>query len=631
MRKNIGICVTGYNWEYESRVVDGVRKACMDAGINLLVFAPMIHKVEDYQKHDMALNLLIGENEIFNLINYDLLDGIVMLGDSITDPSKIDEISRKARQSGVPVINVNDPAHKTQFNIELNETRAMEFVIRHLIEKHGCRKINFIGGFVGNPQTEDRLAAYKKVLTEYDIPIDDWRIAYGQFWSPAAQCTEEFLVHDKPDAIVCASDTMAFFAMDVLKEHGFTIPRDVIVTGFDDIADCEAYNPTLTSVRRDFSAAGETAVDIIKRVWAGEDIPETVAVESCLVPRCSCGCGKPEPVGGFYNSKYSAMNSFKEFNSLLLDMNTALADAVTEEELYECTLKTAKYFRLNKMYICICQTIRELRTDLDTLTNSTRTGLSDVMTSMVKWGHDVPCGTQFPTKNLLPEELLNGDSPVMMAFSPLYYKERFLGYMAFEPTRIQGRGDLFATWTNSISSNAGSFYLKKELSYIAGRLSDLYIRDPLTGLYNRRGLDTLGEKLFERILSRGETLTVICADVDCLKPINDNFGHEGGDNAITQAAKAIKSAMPSNAICARTGGDEFTIYLSCGAVDAAKYILAVENNLNIYNASSGLDYSVKCSCGSYSAPLSEMSAEEVLRLADEEMYRVKKEHKTLRV
>lgn len=630
MRKNIGICVTGYNWEYESRVVDGVRKACMDADINVLVFAPMIHKVEDYQKHDMAINLLIGENEIFNLINYNLLDGIVILGDSITDPAKIDEISQKARANGVPVVNVNDPAHKTQYNIELNETRAMEYVMRHLITEHGCRKINFIGGFVGNPQTEDRLAAYKKVLSEHGIPIDEKRISYGQFWSPAAQCTEDFLAYDTPDAIVCASDTMAFFSMDVLKEHGLSVPKDIIVTGFDDIADCEVYSPSLTSVRRDFTKAGETAVDIIRRVWSGENVPEIVPVESCLVPRCSCGCGTPEPVVGFYNTKYSAMNSYKEFNSLLLDMNTNLVDAVTEEELYECTLKTAKYFRMKRMYICICQTIRELRTDLNTLTNSTRTGLSDTMASMVKFGHDVPSGTEFSTKKLLPDDVLESAEPVMMAFTPLYYKERFLGYMAFEPSRIEGRGELFATWTNCISSNAGSFYLKNELRYIAGRLSDLYVRDPLTDLYNRRGLETMGEKLFKKILSCSEDLTVICADVDCLKPINDRFGHEAGDNAITQTANAIKSAIPADALCARTGGDEFTIYLKCSALEATEYLSEIENALREYNSSSGLEYKVECSCGTYSAKLDEMSAENILRLADEEMYRVKRARKTIR-
>ena len=588
-RKSIGICVTGYNWEYESRVVDGVRAAALAADINVLVFAPMTHKAEENSEKGIPESVIRSESEIFRLLAWHMPDGLVLLGDSLVDPLAVDRIAAAAGEHGVPVVNVDDPKHKTQYNIELNETNAMELAVRHLVEKHGCRKINFIGGFPGNLQTEQRLSAYKKVLSEAGIPIEEQRIAYGEFWNKARECAEHFLEYDKPDAIVCASDAMAFFCMDLLRERGYSVPQDILVTGFDDIADCELYTPSLTSVRRDFTGAGEGAVDIIRRAWAGENVSAVTQIESKLVERCSCGCGRAEH-SGFYDSRYSVVDHFKAFNACLIAMNTRFADARTAQELYACTTKCAEFFKLKRLYICICSTVGEVR-------------------------------------ELLPEEAALGGCT---GFTPLYSNDRFLGYAAFEPTYIKGQGDLFATWINSLSNSAASFYMKDELRFIAGRLSDLYIRDPLTGLYNRRGLETLGGRLIRRARDCGGVLTAVCADVDCLKQINDGYGHEGGDNAISRVALAIRESMPEDAVCARTGGDEFTVLLCHSAAEAQEALQRIEQAIERYNAASGLPYKIGCSCGAFSANAAQVSSEDIIRRADEEMYRVKKLRKTHR-
>ena len=176
---------------------------------------------------------------------------MIILGGSIVDERVIYSVSEKCGKHGIPMININDPDHRLKINVDLSDRVAMEYVIRHIVERHGKRRINFIGGFPGNLQTEERLAAYKKVLTEYGIPIEEERIGYGEFWIKAKDCTERFMRSEqRPEAIVCANDTMAFFCMDYLKENGYKIPDDVIVTGFDGIKDCEDYDPTLTTKPR---------------------------------------------------------------------------------------------------------------------------------------------------------------------------------------------------------------------------------------------------------------------------------------------------------------------------------------------------------------------------------------------
>lgn len=633
-RKTIAVCVTGMNWEYETRIVDGVRQRCMEQDINLLVFASIVHKLALFETGTMPENIVRGESEIFNLMNYDMVDGVITLGESIIDPQVVVRVNAECEKRGIPIINVNDPEHRLAHNVELSDERAMEKVIEHLIEKHGCRKIDFINGFRNNLQSDQRLNAYKEVLKAHGIPFEEERIAYGEFWRKAEGCTEQLVALDKPDAIVCANDTMALFCIDKLKQLGYRVPEDIIVTGFDGTKDCDECTPTLTSIRPAYFDAGQKAVEVIMSMWEGAVPPEVTYVNSELLLNESCGCAekKAKPELTYYDRRYGTRDRYGEFSAHIREMNIKFSNAKTSSELYEETTKGAEFFRFNKMFICIRSDVeRESDAVLEEVISDEYKGVSEDMMSMVQVGHEIPNGTVFPSKQLVPMEILNGDRAVAFAFTPLYFKERFLGYVAFEPSTFNGSGYFFADWLTAINNNAGSFYMKNELLSVASRLADLNIRDHLTTLFNRRGLEQHASRILKNAAECGETITVICADVDNLKPINDNFGHEGGDNAITRTAQAIKYSMPEGAVCARTGGDEFQVLLHGVSDDEVRgYIAAIETCLATYNKQSGMPYRIGCSCGFYSAKLSDEDYYTIERLADEDMYRVKTEKKTVR-
>lgn len=634
-RRTIAVCVTGFNWEYESRVVSGLYERCIELDINLLAFAPLMHKLDLNIGKSLPESFIKGETEIFNLINCDIIDGIAVLGDSIISENALYSIAEKARVHNIPIVNINDPQHPLEHNVFLSDKNAMEFVIRHIIEKHGITKIGFIGGFPDNLQTEERLAAYKKVLTEHNIPINEDYITYGHFWKDAVKCAEQLLsLDDKPRAIACASDTMALFVMDYLKENGYKLPKDMVVTGFDGIKDCDVYFPTLTSVRRDFRKAGIDAVNIINKVWTEGTAPENVYTESELLINQSCGCVPLDvPTSDYYGAKYGEMNVFKEFNNYIIRMNTMFAGSESSSQLFDSTLEGAGFFKLKQLFICICSDTESRSSAPDDKNYVKKFGLTDSMISVVKFGHTVENGTHFPTSQLIPEkDFLYGEKPVFFAFSPLYFKNNFLGYIAYEPSKIEGYGDLFETWAMSIANNAGSFYMNKELSHIADKLEMLYIADPLTGLFNRRGMEKYGIMLTNDAMRTDDTVTVICADIDNLKPINDIFGHEAGDNAIKQTAYALKASVPASGVCVRTGGDEFTVILK--GIDIRQvegFISAAEKRLTDYNSTSGLPYKIGCSCGFYSEKASKMgSLDRIAKLADAEMYKIKTLKKTNR-
>lgn len=634
-RKNIAVCVTGFNWENESRIVNGIYEKCREYDINLLIFASMIRKPIFNSGITLPESVIRGETEIFNLINFDKTDGVIILGESLIDESVLLSVQEKAKARGIPVVNINDPEHTIDKNVLLSDKIAMEFIVRHLVEDHGLKKINFIGGFAGNLQTEERLAAYKKVLAEHGIPIEENRISYGQFWTPAYECTEEIIRSgDLPEAIVCASDTMAFFCMDCLKNHGYRIPEDIIVTGFDGINDCEAYSPTLTTARHAFQESGEKAVEIISDILAGKNVDDVVYVDSVLFKQQSCGCVKADnnPHIDFYSERYGELNAYKEFNAHMVVLNTIFADASTSAELYMEARIGAFFFRLKKLYICTCPDIENGVKNYSDAADTYK-GISDKMLCMYDLEDNVVPGTEFSSADYIPDNFLEGDECVCYAFSPMYFKERYIGYMAYEPSSVKGyRGDMFATWIISISNNAGSFYIKNELAAVARELENLYIRDPLTGLYNRRGMDKMKNNMIEQAKEDGGWVTIVCADIDNLKPINDVYGHEAGDNAILRTAQAIRASMPEGSICTRTGGDEFCIIVCHNNEDdIRKYISDVDEHLRKYNELEEVPYKVGCSCGYFSVSAESItSIDSMMKLADENMYRVKTRKKTNR-
>jgi diguanylate cyclase (GGDEF)-like protein/PAS domain S-box-containing protein len=171
------------------------------------------------------------------------------------------------------------------------------------------------------------------------------------------------------------------------------------------------------------------------------------------------------------------------------------------------------------------------------------------------------------------------------------------------------------------------------------RLKYLSIHDPLTGLYNRAYFE---EELARLERGRKFPVSVLVADLDGLKKINDQFGHAAGDQALCQAARLLQGAFRAEDGLARIGGDEFAVLLPrVGRFEAEEVVQRVHCLLDEYNlASKGpvFDISIGIATCETGSPVGDrtVSSEggsaskflnEAMRLADERMYQDKKRHK----
>lgn len=154
------------------------------------------------------------------------------------------------------------------------------------------------------------------------------------------------------------------------------------------------------------------------------------------------------------------------------------------------------------------------------------------------------------------------------------------------------------------------------------------IIDALTGLYNRRGFIHLAEQQMKVTARNDSRLLLFFIDLDGLKFINDNHGHEEGDRALKKTAYILKKTFRESDIIARLGGDEFAILVSDGPELPEIALKRLKNCTDIENAASGLPYRIEMSTGvaDYD-PAVPCSIHELMSRADQMMYAQKRKKK----
>jgi len=153
-----------------------------------------------------------------------------------------------------------------------------------------------------------------------------------------------------------------------------------------------------------------------------------------------------------------------------------------------------------------------------------------------------------------------------------------------------------------------------------GEMRRLSLTDVLTGLHNRRGFFVHAEQVFKLAQRKRARSAVIFADVDGLKGVNDELGHETGDGLIRDAAAVFRESFRDADVVARLGGDEFVAYtLDDGQPQVI--LSRLHANLHAFNLMQERPYQVSISAGMVQCdPASEQNLLNYIVLADQQMY-----------
>lgn len=220
------------------------------------------------------------------------------------------------------------------------------------------------------------------------------------------------------------------------------------------------------------------------------------------------------------------------------------------------------------------------------------------------------------------ESLMEEGYPLI--FNALEYMSKSPGYICYSYPRY----DIIdysktASLTSTIGMGLGSYINMRYQLFIRDKIQRMYQNDALTGLYTRLAFYSKYEDLKEDPDNFGKDVTVIMADLNGLKKINDTLGHSAGDNAIKAVANRLKENCPEDALCLRHGGDEM-VALIVGPCDPDKIKAGINEGLKKDSESLGIK--ISASIGVYITKFdSELDLNKAINNADEQMYKVKKQ------
>lgn len=157
-------------------------------------------------------------------------------------------------------------------------------------------------------------------------------------------------------------------------------------------------------------------------------------------------------------------------------------------------------------------------------------------------------------------------------------------------------------------------------------LDNISKSDELTGIYNRRGFFEMAQAVIYDKGNTGKRAIIVFADMDCLKVINDKFGHDDGDFAIKKTAEILTGSFRTTDIVGRIGGDEFAAFALVDCNDYANNVRSrIIKKSNEVNSSSEKPYYINMSVGICEFQCNpDVDIKQMLDLADAQLYTEKR-------
>ena len=624
---NFVVVVSGLDEEYQHNIIRGINQYASEHSINVSYFAAFGGMVG-------SRTFDIGEVSIYNLIDYSRFDGALLMTNTFGDKELRDSIFYKVRKAGIPCVVFESHEYPEFYDISIDNFSVMKKMVNHIIQFHGAKVINYVSGPLENPEGRIRYDAFISAMKENGLTPEEERIYPGEFKSYDGKLAVDAFVSSGlplPDAFICANDSMCLTLASSLEKLGYKIPDDVMVTGFDNTFSARNCSPAMTSVKRPLFKAGYKAADVLLNVLNGIEQPHSVVLEATPVFSESCGCRNAEhdDLKAYKKVTYRKIETTNS-NILMLNRLTAgLAETETATECFKVIEKLIGELECEKFQLCLSEDWQDVfnSAPIDSEPHSYKS----YMTAPLIWdkGQRRSVG-YYPSSNMFPEGF--EERSCVNYFLPLHFGDRCLGYY------IITNGDfpiysllchtLTMTLSNSIENIRKLFHLNKAMD----ELNRLYVIDPLCNIYNRNGFINIADDMFKECVAAGQDVMLSFIDMDGLKFINDNYGHNEGDFAIQRLANIISSCCGVRSIGARFGGDEFVIFSvdpSEGAIEALEHKFNTE--LDNINSLVKKPYVISASIGSIITPAKEGDTlYSVIKMADEKMYDVKKQKKRAR-
>ena len=579
-----------------------------------------------------------GEYNITRLPDLRTFDGIILDLSNVSDASLKESFLARVRESGVPAISLLEDLPGLYYS-GLDNLTDFSILVEHLITEHGCRKLNYVGASPRNQENQKRLLAYRKTLEKHGILFEPERVIERSFEiKTGIRAFTEFQQKDLlPEAFVCASDNIAVGVCLAAREAGFSIPEDFLVTGFDNEDKASYCNPRITTADFSKTEIMYHAMELLVDIWNGQTDRRCTYTQAVHIFQESCRCVSecPPDRGQYIIKRILSEARQSDMQNWMIDLNRFLLDCTSYTDLTSHMQMWLHEHQFGNLYLLMNPDIFHLE-KVDILPEIPDdiyrcVGYPDKMT-VVHPVSDTEAVMQLSITDghLLPDITRTGDQNIFV-FAPLHFREREVGYVVLQNCDYLLDHQFLFKMLNSFRTALESLYNKLVLCKKNKQLSQLYIHDSLTGLYNRMAYEKLALPLFQKYMQKKKHLGILFVDADHLKYINDNFGHDMGNLAIRSIASAIHKSCPVGSVCMRYGGDEFVCVIPDFDLPRMHQLeKTILHALEEISDVSRFPFPLETSIGSVIADDAVFSLNDYINLADQKMYASKKARKAAR-
>lgn len=267
--KLIGVILPDFSNPIFAKIIEGIEEEAIKNRYNILLCSSRMHPDTEVNYLDVLIDKKV--------------DALIYNGFTITD-----EIRSKLVKFNVPVVMIGIDDKKLEFPLVAidNFSAAYDATI-HLI-KQGHNKISMIHGPKDDPFSGKlRLDGFLNAMN--DNNLDELFLIEGRYKVNSGFSAMNSILDKKQDttAVFCANDEMAIGAIKAVIDRGLKVPEDISIMGFDNIEMSGIYSPSLSTVSQPFKQKGISAIQVIIKQIAGEEVPPVTRLKHKILERAS--------------------------------------------------------------------------------------------------------------------------------------------------------------------------------------------------------------------------------------------------------------------------------------------------------------------------------------------------------
>lgn len=562
-RKRIAVLTAQADEYTQSRFLSGFFEGAFERDYDICVFST-------YLKYQDTSSRAIGDSNIYNLVSFDMFDGVVLFTDRIRTPGAAEGLAWRLRHEfDGPVIVAGDESDEFE-SINADHRSNVEELVNHLIDVHGYKDILLLNGWEDDANSEAKAQGFLDSMERHGLEADRGRIYYGNYWYDSGKSLAEFLLQREeagegglPEAVVCAGDLMAVGLATEFGKRGINVPDDIAVVGYDASGLNSEHSVPLTTIELPAYEDGRYCAErLIAAIEHGECTCTQAGGALYIGGSCGCGrsAGKQEKQriawdmnlrNGIYGSYHDHMledllsqRDYRDF------YNTLFQYIQPDRELKNFHLCMSEYWNVPEVMMGA---------------NALRVGYTKNIYRIIRFSGDGQNGAIdfddcFDVAQLIPELWEDRAEPDAYIFTPIYFDDRCFGYAAVSyGCACRSYGGSYISWMKKAMQGMEAFYRQASLQKLLDKVNASQIRDDLTGLYNYNGFIGRCRDMCEDALMNGRQIMLMALDMKGLGMINARFGRGVGDEAILSLSQMLTASLRKADLCMRMCNDEFVV------------------------------------------------------------------------